>query len=172
MKAQMGMAVKMLSFSIDRWICLTTISACILQGCFGSESEPPPFPPLSPVEVVGCWRIQQSSVNTCAVDCYDSAGAYFRAFRSDASLPILAEDSGHYRITGNEIFHEYRLKNNQGSNVQSSFRIEFAMIGGKLMNIQNGQLTGVELSRVHPDSFPCGLKPWTLFQKPATWTLF
>lgn len=30
-------------------------------------------------------------------------------------------------------------------------------------------LGGLILTRVHPDSFPCGLKPWTLFQKPAGW---
>lgn len=93
-------------------------------------------------------------------------------YKSEVTFLLLAEELGTYRLHENTLISEYRLKNNQGLNVLGSHGIAYAIDGDKLKRVSGNEFSGIEYSRVSPDSFPCGLKPWVLFSKPATWTLF
>lgn len=170
MNVGMTMSAPKSSRKIGLLIGLAAVSTCLLQGCFGSESEPPPYPPLSQKELVGCWKWENP--DDCRVSCFDSTGGYLYLSRSDESRVIVAEDSGSYRISENEILLSSVLKNTEGLVYSSGSTLSRAIVDGKQVGVSGNNYTGTVLVRVHPDSFPCGLKPWTLFQKPATWTLF
>lgn len=170
MNVDMMANMRATSRKIRLLICLAVVSPYLLQGCFGSESESPPYPPLSQKELVGCWKWENP--NDCRVSCFDSTGGYMYLLRSDESRVIVAEDSGSYKISGNEIRVSSVLKNTEGLVNSSSSTFSRAIVDGKLLGVSGNNYTGTVLARVHPDSFPCGLKPRTFFQKPSTWTLF
>lgn len=153
-----------------RWV-LAVLSLIFLAGCFENEPEETRFPPLTHAEIIGCWKMEQPE-GLCRVECFDSTGLFFLTSRSDASLPLLAERLGTFRVFENDLFLDFRLKNSQGLDLLSDAHLTRTIQNGRMQAIEGESISNVAFGRVHPDSFPCGMKPWTMFPKPATWTLF
>ena len=77
------------------------------------------------------------------------------------------QDSGTYSVFGNDAKLRKRIKTTLGLDANSDPTYRYTIMADTLFSIEPyGELA---LTRVHPDSFPCGLKPWTLFQKPPGW---
>ena len=80
----------------------------------------------------------------------------------------VGEDSGSYAVVDrNRVALTYWLKTTDGKDLPSTANFDLTVIQDTLFST-NPFRAGF-YTRVHPDSFPCGLKPWTLFQKPSGW---
>lgn len=142
-----------------------------LVGCFGEDPSEPPFPPLRLEELAGCWK-RDLQGDTCHVRCFDHVGGYYSISRFKNPFPEMREDSGSYTLSGNDITLKYRLKTTQGTNSPIGGVLSYTIVSGKLRSIEGSNFSGVNYSRVHPDSFPCGMKPWVQFSKPVGWPNF
>lgn len=138
----------------------------LLAGCINDEPNPPPYPPLDARALVGCWQ-RNFYQDRCEIRCFNREGGYFltRTFL-DRKIEV-REDSGSYAVSKNTLSLNRTVKTTLGVISQSDDGLSLTIINDTLMGTE--PLRGYSLARVSPDSFPCGLKPWTLFQKPAGW---
>lgn len=147
------------------WTILA-LGTFLLVGCFEEEEEALPYPPLDPRALVGCWK-EIKPLQDCASMCFDRAGGYFLSRQFvDRKLEI-REDSGVYSISKNDLSVDRILRTSLDRRESNFDGFHFTIINGTLQSTD--PLGASSFTRVHPDSFPCGLKPWTLFRKPAGW---
>lgn len=138
----------------------------LLAGCYEDQPDPLPYPPLDARALVGCWRVVRPSIE-CEVSCFDRSGGFFLARQFEDRKTEIRQDSGTYSVLGNSVMLKKRIKTTLELDATSEPTYRYTILADTLQSIE--PIGEFVLARVHPDSFPCGLKPWTLFQKPPGW---
>ena len=138
-------------------------------GCTPEDPDPPSYPPLDSRALVGCWQYATPK-DQCSVECFDKNGGYFHKSSFTVRYIEFREDSGTFSISKFKIHADRILRTTTGKNERNFDGLQKTILRDTLMSITSDErLGGGRMIRVHPDSFPCGLKPWTLFQKPLGW---
>jgi hypothetical protein len=104
------------------------------------------------------------------LQCFDRDGGFL--FEDlQAGIPYASEDSGEYSLHGFNVTESVKnaFLNSSTTNVGSltgSYRRKNDSLIGLL---SDGTTTQNSWIGFDPGSFPCGIKPWRVFQKPAGW---
>jgi len=144
------------------WSLVLMLGLC---GCFQDSGNSGP-PDLKLADVVGCWT---NLADTCIAQCFARDRGFFDALQglgpSDSR-----EDSGSFTLNGYALTEVRKYASPQGY-LGSDTGVAFYQIkDGVLVGLySNGSPTSIHWSRSSPDSFPCGIKPWRVFNKPAGW---
>lgn len=136
-----------------------------LVGC-NEEDEALPYPPLDPRALVGCWSYIVPD-NECSIRCFDRKHGYFHASIFSLRKSETREDSGHFSLDRNRVNLFRSVRTTTGRDEPNEDDLSYTIIRDTMLPAEPPGSS--RLVRVHPDSFPCGLKPWTLFRKPAGW---
>lgn len=145
---------------------ILALGTFLLVGCFHDEEESLPYPPLDPRALVGCWTEGQP-YSFCTTNCFDRSGGFYSAMTFTTRGKELGEDSGSYYIQTNHAILSSRIKTTTGKDSPNNGQLLLTIVNDTLFTTD--PFRADFYTRVHPDSFPCGLKPWTLFRKPAGW---
>lgn len=138
----------------------------LLAGCYEDQPDPLPYPPLDERALVGCWRFLHTSF-PCGTECFDRSSGYIHTTTFTQRNTEIRQDSGEYSISQNRLNIPRIARTSLGTSIFSDDDLSYTILKDTLQSTD--PLGAVKLTRVHPDSFPCGLKPWTLFQKPPGW---
>ncbi len=136
-----------------------------VSGCSQDSNNSGP-PDLTMKDLVGCW---QNRSDSCSVLCYDQ-GSGFLSENGGNGVFDAREDSGSYSLQGDDVYLTYVISSAQGIINRTSGDYVFVAASDGLKSVNSdGTYTATIWSRVSPDSFSCGIKPWRFFQKPAGW---
>ncbi len=138
----------------------------LLVGCYEDEPDPLPYPPLDPRALVGCWEFIVPD-DMCSARCFDRQNGFYHTSSFTLRDRETREDSGTFSLERNRVNLNSMLKTTSGKFERNDDALSYTIIRDTLIPAE--PLGNSRFIRVHPDSFPCGLKPWTLFQKPAGW---
>ena len=151
----------------DFLCCFGTLFGIL--GCTLEDPDPPSYPPLDARALVGCWQYAVPK-DQCSVDCFGRNGGYFHKSSYTVRYLEAREDSGIFSTNKYSLNIDRIMRTTTGKNERNDDGLRYTIIRDTMMSITSDErLGGGRMVRVHPDSFPCGLKPWTLFQKPLGW---
>lgn len=146
--------------------CTVLALGALLVGCYEDDPDPLPYPPLDSRALVGCWQFSPPE-ELCSVRCFDRLMGYFHISTFKVRNIEIREDSGTFTLERNTLNITRTLRTTTGRDEPNDDGLSYTIINDTMFPA--GPIGNTRLTRVHPDSFPCGLTPWTLFQKPAKW---
>ena len=176
------MACFMLNFKrhlIPVLISLWIIPLVLFNSCFFEEDNEPSYPKISQDSLVGCWFATKTEPGTCVEICYDQNLNFYRTFNSIDSLnqysgsPSHAENLGLYKIIGrNTIEISFEARTDDGRLPwQAGYTQNFAVIKGKLNDIELQSATYSLAPYIRSDSTHHCQPHWQMFAKPSNWGL-
>jgi len=156
-----------------RLLVAALLGGVLLTSCWDDPESPVNIPPnLRREDVLGCWSWSQDGY--CEMECYDSSGASFYQTTSKSSGRIY-ESIGRFSLHGysvDETIHDRSNTSSLGSELEIQVSVNYRRLGKSLWVLGDNFKLSTEYKPVRLDStLPCG-EPFTLFPKPAGWTLF
>jgi len=156
-----------------RLLVAALVGGVFLTSCWDDPESPVNIPPnLRREDVLGCWTLSRSDY--CEIKCFDSSGSSW--YQSVAkSINWTYESLGKYSVAGIGVDEKFQDRSNTSvldSGIEKFVSINYRRIGKSLWELDNNWNSVTEYKPVRLDStLPCG-EPFTLFPKPAGWTLF